>query len=161
MDIEYITWRKLIVSLIIPFLAAFVGSAFTDPSLPVWYAGLNKPFFNPPSWVFGPAWTVLYLLMGAALYLVWDKGLEKRGVGNALQFFSVQLALNALWSIVFFGLQTPGLAFIEILILWVFILLTTRKFYRISRRAGIFLLPYIIWVTFAAVLNFSIWVMNT
>ncbi|MGB6839296.1 MAG: TspO/MBR family protein, partial [Microgenomates group bacterium] len=106
---------KLIASIIICQLAGIIGAIFTTPSISDWYAGLNKPFFNPPNWLFGPAWTLLYLLMGISLYLVWKQkgGIEIR---TALIFFTIQLGLNTLWSIIFFGMRLPSVAFIEILI---------------------------------------------
>ena len=147
---------KLIISLVICQLAGVIGSFFNINSIPTWYATLNKPSFNPPNWVFGPVWTTLFLLMGISLYLVWTKGFTKQ----ALIFFSIQLFLNILWSALFFGLRSPLSALIEIIILWAFILLTIISFYKISKIAGILLIPYILWVSFAAVLNFSIYLLN-
>ena len=107
---------KLIISIAVCQLAGFIGSFFTSPSIPIWYDSLNKPVFNPPSWVFAPVWTILFVLMGVSLYLVWDKGLKEKKVKIALGFFSAQLLLNVLWSVIFFGLQQPFYAFIEIII---------------------------------------------
>ena len=148
---------KLIISLVICQLAGVIGSFFNIKSIPTWYASLIKPSFNPPNWVFAPVWTTLFLLMGISLYLVWIKGFTKQ----ALIFFSIQLFLNILWSALFFGLKSPFLAFIEIIVLWAFILLTIIYFYRISKPAFYLLLPYILWVSFAAILNFYILVLNT
>ena len=122
---------KLIASIIICQLAGIIGAVFTTPSISSWYAGLNKPSFNPPNWVFGPVWTLLYFLMGISLYLVWK---QKEGVETktALIFFAIQLGLNTLWSIIFFGMRLPSVAFIEILILLLFIVLTIIKFFPIS-----------------------------
>ncbi|MFH1780920.1 MAG: TspO/MBR family protein [Candidatus Nealsonbacteria bacterium] len=174
---------KLVISIVICQLAGVVGSFFTMPAIQTWYAFLNKPSFNPPNSVFAPVWTILFLLMGISLYLVWIKNwssevsvddaqkkswnpLSKKlwfGVWreeNAIAIFALQLVLNILWSVVFFGLRLPGYAFFEILMLWFAILYTIVNFYRISKTAGLLLLPYMLWVSFAAVLNFSIWLLN-
>ncbi len=143
--------------------AGIVGSVFTFSSIPTWYAGLVKPSFTPPSWVFGPAWTILYALMGAALFLVWRerKNKEKKAdVKPALVVFAVQLALNALWSILFFGLKAPALAFYEIIVLWISIIASIVFFLRVSKRAAYLLVPYFFWVAFAATLNFYVWLLN-
>jgi translocator protein len=147
---------KLIISIIIPFLASVIGSLFTASSVSTWYVELIKPSFNPPSWVFGPVWTILYLFMGISLYLVWTSTFNKK----AITFFGIQLTLNVIWSILFFGLQQPLFAFIEIIFLWVFILLTIIYFYKINKTASYLLMPYILWVTFAAVLNLAIFLLN-
>jgi tryptophan-rich sensory protein len=151
---------KLFISIIICQLAGVIGSVFTTPAIPTWYAALVKPSFTPPNWVFAPVWTSLYLLMGVSAFLVWRRGIENPKVNLALRFFIIQLVLNSLWSVLFFGLKSPLLGFIEIIILWVFILLTILYFFRVSKIAGILLLPYILWVSFAAVLNFSLWRLN-
>jgi benzodiazapine receptor len=141
-------------------MAGIVGSVFTMPSIPTWYASLAKPWFSPPNWLFGPVWITLYLLMGISLYLVWNRGLEARGVRKALSVFGIQLALNALWSFLFFGLLSPILGLIGILVLWAAILATIILFWQIDRRAGIILIPYIIWVTIATLLNLYILLLN-
>jgi tryptophan-rich sensory protein len=151
---------KLFVSLTICQLAGVIGSLFTIPAIPTWYATLAKPTYNPPSWVFAPVWTTLFLLMGISAFLVWRKGIENPRVNLALRFFIIQLILNSLWSVLFFGLRSPLLGLVEIIILWIFILLTILYFFKVSKIAGILLLPYILWVSFAAVLNFSIWRLN-
>ncbi len=151
---------KLIVAVLICLLAGAVGSIFTAKSVSTWYAGLNKPSFNPPSWVFGPVWTFLYILMGVSLYLVWSKGLGTGGVKAAMVIFGVQLLLNILWSLLFFGLQNPLLALIEIVLLWVMILVNILYFYKISPLSAYLLVPYILWVSFAAVLNFFLFRLN-
>jgi len=151
---------KLIVSLIICQLAGFVGSLFTTPSIPIWYASLEKPSFNPPNWVFSPVWISLFVLMGISLFLVWQKTLHYPGVSSALFWFGIQLFLNMLWSVLFFGLKSPFFAFVGIIFLWVAIFLTLIKSFKVSRLAGVLLVPYICWVSFAAVLNFSIWNLN-
>lgn len=150
----------LIICLAIPFLAGAIGGFFTAPAIPTWYAGLAKPVFNPPPWIFGPAWSALYAMMGVALYLVWRRGLKQPGVKRAAILFAAQMALNAAWPILFFGLRNPGIALIEIAVLWVMILLTLLAFLRVSRTAGLLLVPYLAWVSFAAVLNFAIWRLN-
>lgn len=151
---------KLLISIVACQCAGIIGSIFTTPAIPTWYAALEKPFFNPPNWLFAPAWVTLYLLMGIAAFLIWRKGLEQKGVKSALVIFLVQLVLNALWSVVFFGLQSPLYGVVVILALWVVILLTIIRFFRLSTAAGSLMLPYILWVSFAAVLNVSILVLN-
>jgi len=151
---------KLIVSIVVCFAVAFIGSLFTTPNISTWYAQLIKPPFTPPSWLFAPAWTALYLLMAVSAYLIWMKGLGNKEVRIALGAFLVQLILNGLWSVLFFGLRSPLLGAIEIVVLWAAILLTIVYFFRISKTAGWLLVPYILWVTFAAVLNFSVFILN-
>ncbi len=150
----------LITSILVCQVAGILGSIFTAPAIPVWYAGLKKPWFNPPGWVFGPAWIVLYTFMGIAAYLVWEVGIEKKEVRTALIVFAIQLILNSFWSILFFGLQSPFWALIEIIILWFFIVLTFLNFLKISSLAGYLFLPYLFWVSFATVLNFYIYRLN-
>lgn len=147
---------KLIASLLMCYAAAFIGSFFTFQSIPTWYASIQKPWFNPPNWVFGPVWTLLYTLMGVSLYLVWMKHKDKK----ALYLFGVQLVLNIVWSLIFFGLHNIGLAFIEIVFLWMAIAVTIGSFMKISKTAGLLLIPYLLWVSFAAVLNLYIWQLN-
>jgi len=144
----------------VSFIPGIVGSLFTAPAIPTWYATLIKPPFNPPGWVFGPAWTILYLMMGIALFLVIKDGLQWRQVRWAAAAFIAQLVLNGLWSYIFFGLRSPGWALAEITVLWVSIVLCLIGFFRISRAAGLLLVPYLGWVTFAAVLNGAIWTLN-
>jgi tryptophan-rich sensory protein len=151
---------KLVVSILVCQGAGIVGAFFTSPAIPTWYATLEKPSFNPPNWLFAPVWTILFLLMGVSLYLIWSKGLENKKAKTAIFIFVLQLILNILWSILFFGLQSPLYAFGGIIILWLAILLTIVSFYKISKTAGLLLLPYIFWVSFAAILNFFIWQMN-
>ncbi len=136
--------------------AGAIGSMFTPGA---WYDSLAKPSWTPPGAVFGPVWTVLYLLMGGAAWLVWQRA-GFRGAGTALAVFLVQLACNALWSYLFFGLRRPDLALADIVILWTLILVATVLFWRQTRPAGILLLPYLAWVGFATGLNFAIWRMN-
>lgn len=154
-----ISWEKFALAFVLPFLAAYVGSSFTFESIPTWYATLQKPFLSPPNWIFGPVWTLLYLLMGVSFYLILATK-TKKAKGMAIELFLIQLTLNALWSILFFGLKNPFLAFVEILFLWTAILLTILSFSKISKPAAQLLYPYIIWVSFASYLNLSVWVMN-
>ena len=147
-------WPVLIAFIIICNLAGAIGSLFTIPAIPGWYASLSKPSFSPPSWLFGPVWTILYVLMGISAYLVWRKGWQKKPVRAALALFALQLFLNALWSILFFGLRSPLYGLAGIAFLWLSILLAMRAFYAIDRRAAYLLLPYIAWVSFAALLNY-------
>ncbi len=152
---------KLAASIMICLFAGLIGSFFTSPAIPGWYATLAKPAFSPPNWIFAPVWTTLFVLMGISMYLVWNKGLQKRDVKISLFIFGIQLVLNVLWSVLFFGLRSPFYAFVEIIMLWVAIALTIQNFSRISRTAGLLLVPYILWVSFAAILNFHIWNLNS
>jgi benzodiazapine receptor len=151
---------KLVVSIIACLAAGAIGSIFTRQAIPTWYATLEKPVFNPPNWLFSPVWTALYILMGVAAFLVWRKGLENKQVRIALIVFLVQLVLNALWSVAFFGLESPLYGLIVIAALWVAILFTVLNFHRLSLAASVLLWPYLLWVSFAAVLNSSIWLLN-
>ncbi len=151
---------KLIIAVTISELAGVVGSVLTAPSIAGWYAGIVKPTFNPPAWVFGPVWTALFALMGIAAFLVWKQGLGRRAVVVALSIFIVQLAFNILWSLLFFGWHSLGGALIEIFFLWFAILATIVMFYRLSKPAAYLLAPYILWVSFAAYLNYTIWILN-
>ena len=147
----------LAAALIITFGAAFVNSSFPVDD---WYDSLSKPVWNPPNWLFGPVWGVLYLLMAIAAWLVWRRnGLA--GAAVPLGLFVLQLALNAAWSWLFFGRHALGLAFIEIIVLWVAILATIIAFWRLNPTGGILLVPYLLWVTFASVLNVTLWRMNS
>jgi tryptophan-rich sensory protein len=149
-----------VVSLALPLGVGALSGIATSSSVRDWYPGLTKPPFNPPAWVFGPVWTALYLLMGVALYLVWREGWQRPEVRAAMGLFLAQLALNGLWSVLFFGLQAPGLALIDIAVLWALIALTVVASWRVVPLAGGLLLPYLAWVSFAAVLNASIWWLN-
>jgi len=154
-----IDFIKLILSLIICQLVGVLGSLFTAPAIPKWYASLQKPSFTPPSWLFSPVWIFLFVLMGVTLYILWED-YSKRGAKIALIFFSAQLLLNLMWSVIFFGLKSPMAAFIEIIVLLLAISLTILKSLQVSKAAGYLLLPYIIWVSFAAVLNYFFWKLN-
>jgi benzodiazapine receptor len=139
--------------------AAGLGGLVTSPQIPGWYADLAKPAWTPPDWIFGPVWTLLYLMMAIAAWLVWRQD-GFAGVKLPLALFAIQLVLNSLWSVLFFGLQSPGAAAVEIVLLWVAILATLIAFWRRSKLAGGMLMPYLAWVGFAAVLNFAIWRLN-
>jgi tryptophan-rich sensory protein len=151
---------KLVACIALCEGAGLIGAIFTTPAISTWYATLKKPSFQPPNWLFAPAWTLLFLLMGIALYLIWNKGLPFAQVRTAVIFFAIQLALNILWSVLFFGAKLPLAGLIEIALLWVAILLTILRFWPLSRPAGILLLPYILWVSFATALNAAIVLLN-
>jgi translocator protein len=153
------SWLVLAGLLVVCFGVAALGSVFTSSAMPEWYMSLEKPAFNPPSWVFGPVWTLLYAMMAVAAWLVWrEAGFD--GATPALSMFFVQLALNLAWSGIFFGLREPGWAMLEILALWGAIVVTMVLFFRHSSVAGWLLAPYLLWVSFAAVLNAAIWRLN-
>jgi benzodiazapine receptor len=151
---------KLVVSILACQLAGFLGSIFTTPAIPDWYAKLAKPSFTPPNWIFSPVWISLYVLMGISAFLIWRKGLDNKAIKVALGIFLAQLVINSIWSLMFFGLRSPLAGFITIIILWILIVLTISHFYRISTVAGVLLVPYFLWVSFASVLNFSLWRLN-
>ena len=149
----------LLISILITLSAGFIGSFFTTSSITTWYAFINKPFFSPPNWLFAPVWTLLYILMGISAFLIWKKR-DNLKTKQAFIFYGIQLILNALWSIIFFGMHNPGLALLEIIILWLFILITLIKFYKINKIAGLLFIPYLLWVSFASILNYAIWMLN-
>jgi tryptophan-rich sensory protein len=149
----------LLVLILITATGATIGSMATMESLPVWYPALAKPAWNPPAWVFGPVWTVLYLMMAVAAWLVWLRR-ERAEVIPALGAYLLQLTLNTSWSLIFFGLHELGWAFVEIVALWGAIAVTLRSFWRVTPGAGWLFVPYLAWVTFAAALNFAIWRLN-
>lgn len=151
---------KLLAAIVICNFAGIIGSLVTTTGEGSWYAAIEKPPFNPPGFVFGPVWTTLYILMGISLYLIWMEGTGRREVRLALIFFSTQLVLNALWTFLFFGLQSPFLGLVEIIILWLFIVATIVAFYRFNKTAAFLMVPYLAWVTFAAFLTYSIWILN-
>ncbi len=153
-------YKRLIISLALPQLAGIIGSFFTVSAIPSWYATLQKPSFSPPNWIFGPAWVMLYILMGISVYLVWQKIKENKTVKGSLWLFWIHLFFNATWSIIFFGLQNPGLALINIVIIWLLIIALIIKFWKISKWATYLLIPYLLWVSFASVLNYFIWYLN-
>lgn len=152
---------RLVVACAVSLSAGLIGTLFTPgEAYTSWYATIEKPVFTPPSWVFGPVWTTLYLLMGVAAFLVWQRGLGSVAVRVALGWFLVQLVLNALWSPVFFGLHRIGLALVVIVLLWAAIIIIIYYFSRVSRVAAALLVPYLLWVSFATVLNASLWWLN-
>ena len=151
---------KLVVSIIACEGAGGIGAIFTTPAIPTWYAGLKKPVFTPPKAAFAPVWLTLYLLMAIAVFLVWREGLTQDGVMAAFIIFWVQLVLNVLWSVVFFGLKSLLGGMVIILLLWLVILLTIIEFFSISAVAGGLLIPYILWVSIASSLNIRVWMLN-
>ena len=151
---------KFITSILICFAAGALGTIFTLSAIPSWYSYLNKPFFSPPNYLFGPVWSILYFLMGVSLYLVWKKGVRNKKIVYAIKAFAVQLILNAVWSPTFFGLRNIFLALIIIIAMWAAILKTILVFGKINKMASYLLYPYIAWVSFATILNFSVWVLN-
>ncbi len=150
----------LILCIGICLAAAAIGSFFTIPSVNTWYAGLVKPSVSPPPWLFGPVWTVLYLLMGVSLYFVAREDRTQKDVRLTMGLFGLQLFLNILWSFLFFGLHSPFLGLIDIVLLWAAIAATIRADLQISRGAAYLLMPYILWVSFAGVLNAWVFVLN-
>jgi len=158
-------WFKLFISIVLCEGAGIIGSIFTFSAIPAWYQTLNKPVFSPPNSVFGPVWTTLYFLMGISVYLIWaslgQTEKDRRKVAkNALLFFWIHLLFNVSWSVAFFGLRSPFFGLINIVILWVLIAIVLYKFWRINKWAGALLLPYLAWVSFATILNLSIWLLN-
>ena len=151
---------KLVICILACFAAAGFGGIFTSRSIPDWYEGLKKPRYTPPNWVFGPVWTVLYILMAISVFLVWQEGLGAPGVTTAFAFFWVQLTANALWSYIFFARRWIIGGIINIVILWLLILATIITSFLVSIVAGILLLPYIFWVSIATYLNIGIWRLN-
>lgn len=160
---------SLIFSVAICQFAGVIGSLFTAPAISGWYEEIQKPWFTPPGWLIGAAWVILFTLMGIALYLVWQEFSYARATGGreieekakrGLVVFAIQLLLNIFWSYLFFGLHSPLLAFLEIILLWVAIYFTIRYFSEVNVKAAYFLIPYLVWVSFAAILNFSILRLN-
>lgn len=151
---------KLIISIALCQMAGIIGTFFTMDSIPGWYEGLTKPSFNPPNWIFGPVWILLYTLMGVSLFLVWKEGLQNSDVKKAFYIFMIQLVLNSAWSIVFFGMESTSGGLIVIFLLWIMILVTIYNFLKISKASGLLLLPYFLWVSFATLLNYFIFKLN-
>ena len=154
------SFLKFLISIAMPFMAGVIGSRFTIQEIFVWYRGLNKPFFTPPSWVFGPAWTLLYALMGVAFYLIWTCAAPGEIRHAAMALFLVQLMVNVLWSLFFFRMHNLLLALVDVGALWALVLVLTVVFWRIDHIAGTLLVPYVLWVSFAMVLNYAVWRMN-
>lgn len=153
-------WARLMGCIVVSEAAGLIGSVATINSIPTWYAALIKPAFAPPNWVFAPVWTLLYALMGVAAYLVLQQGWHKPAVRKAVTAFGSQLGLNVLWSFLFFGLHSPLLALFGIALLWFAIAWTIREFHAVCKPAAWLLVPYLAWVSFAALLNFAIWQLN-
>jgi len=150
----------LITCIVIPLLAGVAGSVATTSAIQTWYAGLVKPLFTPPNWLFGPVWTTLYILMGISLYLVAIEGTDRKPVRQGIIVFAAQLIVNILWSFAFFGFQSPLYGLLMIFALIILVLATIYFFYRVSRTAAILLVPYIVWVCIATYLNVMIFVLN-
>lgn len=151
---------KFIISILLTLGAGFLGSLATTSKISSWYSGINKPSFNPPNWISGPVWTFLFILMGIAFYLIWQKGVKNPDVRDAMIVFAAQMFLNVLWSFLFFYFESPALALADIAILWLAILATIIGFWKIDRMAGALLIPYLAWVSFASVLNAAIVQLN-
>lgn len=152
--------KKLIIAILLPLIIGAVSGFFTSEAVTGWYAGIQKPSFNPPNGIFAPVWTTLYILMGIALYLVWKQERNTKIWRQALFLFGLQLFLNFCWSLIFFKLEQPGWALVEIVCLWISILLTIIWFLKLSKVAAWLLVPYLCWVSFAALLNYEIWRLN-
>lgn len=154
------SWLVLVGAVALNFVVAAAGAAATAQSVRSWYPTLTKPAWNPPAWLFGPVWTILYAVMGIAAWLVWRR-VGFNGGKVALTLYAVQLALNAAWSPLFFGLRNPLAGLVDIVFLWVAIVVTTILFWRLTPLAGWLFMPYLLWVTFATALNFTLWRLNT
>lgn len=154
------SFPKIALSIGICLLVGFLSGFATQSAVGDWYGTLTKSFLNPPNWIFGPVWTILYLLMGLSAGLVWSKGFHHKWVKTALYHFGFQLILNGLWSIVFFGFKNPLFGLLVVIALWILILLTIKWFRVVSKQAAYLLYPYLAWVSFATYLNFSIWLLN-
>jgi translocator protein len=150
---------KLIASLTLPLGLGTIAGLFTAEAIPGWYETLNRPSFNPPNWLFGPVWTTLYLLMGISLFLIWKQSVSKER-NTSILVFTLQLLLNFGWSFIFFYFNMIGFAFIEIILLWISIVIMLVLFYKIKPMASYINIPYLLWVTFATVLNGSYYFLN-
>jgi len=151
-------FTKFISAVGICFVAAGVGSIATFSQIPTWYTTIVKPTWNPPNWLFGPVWTLLYLLMAISLFLLWTN--KNKFKTSAVNIFYIQLVLNVAWSWIFFGWHRLDIALIEIVVLWVAIIKTIIYSYKVNKTAGLVLIPYVIWVSFAGFLNYTIWMLN-
>lgn len=154
------SWIQFVIAIGIAEGIGILGSVFTASAIPTWYATLIRPSFAPPSWVFGPVWTILFAMMGVSACIIWRQRKQRKDVRRALDLFGIQFALNVLWSVLFFGMQNPGAALVEIVVLWFAILFTIVTFAKISRLAAWLLVPYLLWVSFATVLNYAFWMLN-
>lgn len=150
---------KLLVSLLLPLGVGAIAGIFTSKAIPGWYASLNQPSFNPPNWVFGPVWTTLYIILGISLFLIWKLGPGKER-NQAILVFSVQLLLNFGWSFCFFYFKMIGITLVDIVALWLMIVIMLYRFYRLKPLAAYINIPYLLWVTFATVLNAAYFVLN-
>lgn len=153
-------FHKLLIAVVGCELVGFFSAMFTLQSIPVWYNYLHKPSFNPPNWVFGPVWTILYVLMGISLYLVWREGTKKKKVADAMKMFLVQLLCNYLWSFAFFGMTSILAGFVDIILLLITLIITMVLFFRVSKTAFYLLIPYLLWVGFATILNAALIPLN-
>ena len=151
---------KILLLVVVCVSIGYLSGMVTRDSINTWYPTLEKPVFNPPNWIFAPVWTMLYVMMGVAAGLVWTSHSDEKTIQKALGFFAIQFGLNALWSYLFFGLHNPLLALVEIVLLWLMILETYNQFRKIDKTAGLLLIPYLAWVSFATILNASIWWLN-
>lgn len=152
---------KLVISIAIPVTIGATAGFFTATGVDSWYQTIQKPSWNPPGWIFGPVWTTLYIMMGIALYLVWKSDASYNLKKTAITLFAVQLVLNFFWSFIFFNQQQPGWALVEIIVMWGAILITIFAFAKVSKTAAWLLVPYISWVSFATILNYTIWKLNS
>lgn len=153
-------WNKLGLSMLVSFLPGIIGSLFMMGTIDTWYATLNKPWFTPPNWLFAPVWTMLYVLMGVSLYLVWTKKASSEVKSDAYFYFFAQLAFNGLWTPVFFYIQVPVIGLLIILLLYGLVIMTMITFYKTSKKAAYLLIPYIVWLTIATLLNYFIIILN-
>lgn len=152
-------WLALLLFLAASFTAAAIGGYATGTSVQTWYPQLAKPSWNPPPWVFAPVWTVLYTMMSVAAWRVWLRRAEPEAKG-ALALFGASLVLNTLWSLIFFGARSPGGAFVEVILFWACLVAVQARFWKLDRPAGLLWLPYLAWVSFASVLNGTVWWLN-
>jgi tryptophan-rich sensory protein len=150
---------KLVLSLILPLSVGAVAGMFTSQAVPTWYATLNRPSFNPPNWVFGPVWTTLYILLGISFFLIWEENSSKKR-NMAILVFSIQMLLNFSWSFLFFYFNLIGFALIEIILLWISIAAMIYLFYKIKPFAAYLNIPYLLWVSFATILNAGYYFLN-
>lgn len=157
---QYSLWIKIVICVSLCMATGLFSGISTADAIQNWYSTLNKPFFNPPNWIFAPVWTLLYFLLGLAVALVWHKGWRDKEIKLAIGIFILQFAVNLIWSPTFFNLQAPTIAFIIIIILWILILLTIMRFNKVHRPAALLMIPYWLWVSFATVLNGSIVYLN-
>lgn len=150
---------KILVAVSLPLLVGSIAGLATSPNIKSWYAYLQKPVFSPPNWIFGPMWSLLYILMGVGLYMIWES--EKGELRTrALKFFFIQLAFNFAWSFIFFEFRLIGVAFFEILLVWISVAAMIYTFYPVNKKAALLQIPYILWVTFASLLNGAVWALN-